>query len=829
MAYGILKVDTITFTDGGVDKSVPVSGLVLNPTFTGNVTVTGTISGNIIQGGTTVSGLTVTGTTANFASGVFTTQVSGLLITGPTVSATTGTFTSLTGTTTNGTTASFTTGNFTSLTGTTTTGTTANFASGVFTTQVSGLLITGPTVSATTGTFTSLTGTTTTGTTANFASGVFTTQISGVTITGTTVSTTTGNFTSLTGTTATITSGIIASGTAALPSLAILSDPNTGIYSPGADQLAVATNGTSRLSIDANGKVGVGTASPAQLLHVSGSGTQAIRLENTLGTGNVNLELKLTNGTFTTGLNSSSIFYDDTAGREYVWYQNSAERMRLDTSGRLGIGTSSPGSAIDVQTSAQAIASFSSTNANGGYVTVGRAGALSLYGNYKAASGGGTVINADSLFFRSANGIGFGPSGGDVGAFLDTSGRLGIGVTSPSYPLDVKLTNDTYILAREASNNITTGFRIAGPNNEAQAIFSSNSATGEVRLGGINTNYFQTFYSNNSEKARIDTSGRLLVGTSTALTGSVSQYAKLAVVGNTSNGANGAYFAIGRGTAGTSFVSGTDIGQIFWTDNAGAEFASIAGAADGTCGAGDFPGRLVFSTTADGASSPTERMRITNGGNLLIGTTTNTARLTTGIAGGSEGTIEVSFLNGGCEFFINAQGGANAAACVQRIGANSTNARSINAGGTINALGTDYAEYMSKAGNFIIAKGDICGITVDGLITNVFANAISFVVKSTNPSYVGGDTWGTGFDEDPEGLEVARQTVDRIAFAGQVPVNVTGATPGQYIVPVEFVDGGIKGVAKDEADLTLSEYMRAVGKVIAIEDDGRARIIVKVA
>ncbi len=40
MAYGILKVDTITFTDGGVDKSVTISGLVQNPTFTGNVTVT---------------------------------------------------------------------------------------------------------------------------------------------------------------------------------------------------------------------------------------------------------------------------------------------------------------------------------------------------------------------------------------------------------------------------------------------------------------------------------------------------------------------------------------------------------------------------------------------------------------------------------------------------------------------------------------------------------------------------------------------------------------------------------------------------------------------
>jgi hypothetical protein len=80
MPYGTIKVDTITFTNGGVDKSISISGLAQNPTFTGNVTATGTISGDIIQGGTTVSGLTVTGTTANFVSGVFTTQISGAIV-----------------------------------------------------------------------------------------------------------------------------------------------------------------------------------------------------------------------------------------------------------------------------------------------------------------------------------------------------------------------------------------------------------------------------------------------------------------------------------------------------------------------------------------------------------------------------------------------------------------------------------------------------------------------------------------------------------------------------------------------------------------------------
>lgn len=87
MPYGRIKVDNISFTDGGADKDISISGLVKNPTFTGNVTATGTISGDIIRGGTTVSGVTVTGTTANFTSGNFSTQVSGAIVKAPAGSA----------------------------------------------------------------------------------------------------------------------------------------------------------------------------------------------------------------------------------------------------------------------------------------------------------------------------------------------------------------------------------------------------------------------------------------------------------------------------------------------------------------------------------------------------------------------------------------------------------------------------------------------------------------------------------------------------------------------------------------------------------------------
>jgi len=253
---------------------------------------------------------------------------------------------------------------------------------------------------------------------------------------------------------------------------------------------------------------------------------------------------------------------------------------------------------------------------------------------------------------------------------------------------------------------------------------------------------------------------------------------------------------------------------------------------DGTTSAsGDAPGRLVFSTTADGASSPTERMRITSDGYLWVGTTSGGAlhRLKNSAADGVnsliiEGADEIARF-GGVTSGANPSG-TGTAFWIRR---NGTTSRSINAAGTVNASGADYAEYMTKAGDFIIAKGDLCGVDNSGKLTNVFADSVGFLIKSTNPSYVGNDDWGFDFDDDDKGLEAARQKVDRIAFAGQVPVNVSDATPGQYIVPIETEDGGIAGIAKDEADLTLAEYMRAVGKVIAIEDDGRARIIVKVA
>lgn len=191
--------------------------------------------------------------------------------------------------------------------------------------------------------------------------------------------------------------------------------------------------------------------------------------------------------------------------------------------------------------------------------------------------------------------------------------------------------------------------------------------------------------------------------------------------------------------------------------------------------------------------------------------------------------------------------GNSAASCL-RIGTNSGTGRSLNAGGTVNASGADYAEYERKAlGCGTFAKGAIVGFDSDGKLTDKFLDAVSFGIKSTSPSYVGGDDW---FNEQPPPepgekatkderrarkqereqfdarLEAKRQTVDRIAYAGKVPANVIGAQLGDYIVPVAAKDGGIEGAAV--AAPTFEQYQLSVGRVRSLLPDGRPMVAVKV-
>ena len=141
--------------------------------------------------------------------------------------------------------------------------------------------------------------------------------------------------------------------------------------------------------------------------------------------------------------------------------------------------------------------------------------------------------------------------------------------------------------------------------------------------------------------------------------------------------------------------------------------------------------------------------------------------------------------------------------------------------GKFNASGADFAEYMKKTDNglttpFNIEPGDICGIDKNGLLTNVFSDSFHFCVKSTSPCIIAQVTNNT-------------EQMEPIAFCGRVPVNVFNCRVGDYIIPIENdVGGGISGMNIQSAFITFDQYRTSLGKVIRINEDGTAEIIVKI-
>jgi len=211
-------------------------------------------------------------------------------------------------------------------------------------------------------------------------------------------------------------------------------------------------------------------------------------------------------------------------------------------------------------------------------------------------------------------------------------------------------------------------------------------------------------------------------------------------------------------------------------------------------------------------------MRIDKNQNVGIGVTSPNVRFHVRKAGnGKAGSIaRFAQENDSDSVLMYGRGtgayGASSADTCMGVATMETTGRSINAGGTINASGADYAEYETKRDDCgTIEKGDIVGFDTNGLITDKWTNAVTFGIKSTNPSYVGGDTWGVGVSSGS--IETERQKVDRIAYSGKVPCNVTGSSVGDYIIPVQVGDG-IGGVAKSSP--TYDEYKQSVGVVRTI-------------
>jgi hypothetical protein len=661
MAYGTIKVDTITFTDSGVDKSVSISGLVQNPTFSGNITVTGTVSGNTIQGGTLVSGATVTG-------GV-------------------GQFTTLTGGT----------AGFTTLTGTTVTGTTANFTSGNF------INISGGIYTITSGVFAS-------GTAANPSfsfvgdsnTGIYASAVDQVSIT-----------TSGTERLRVDAAGQIEAvslGSASAPTYSFTTDPNTGIYSPGADQVAISTNGTGQLFVDASGKVTFTSDI------VFGSGNKFTSSANVLS-GPAGQAGAYIRSAVSSASNPSYAGADDTntgvfiPGSDVIGFTTGGtERLRLTATGLLGLGTSSPASLLHVIGSTY-LGNSLWGGSNAGDLQIAATQPY-IYLRNKTVATTGTVIakiqvdsceNSGSFDNRSGAEIRFVATSSpntrqptaitfattsDAGATslaermrIDSGGNVGIGSTAPSQRLTIETTSSGDGIRLLNNDSTSASFsRVGFQSANTWDTNSVNAAIDAVKSGGgtATSLRFLTAGDNNTgsagltERARFTSDGKFLVGTSSARTnffntvagtqlqveGTTYQSSSLSLVatGNNSYDAGTLVLGKGRGNAvgsNTIVQNGTPpdiLGYVSFQGNDGSEFvegASIKAEVDGTVGANDLPSRLVFSTTADGAASPTERMRIDSSGRVGLGTSSpfTTLHSSKSVTGGSPATSGTADAN----------------------------------------------------------------------------------------------------------------------------------------------------------------------------------------
>jgi hypothetical protein len=461
-------------------------------------------------------------------------------------------------------------------------------------------------------------------------------------------------------------------GSASAPTVTFSGDTNTGIYSPGADQVAISTNGTGRLFVDASGFVGVNQSTPLDDVHIASANPAIVFDETDATTDNKYWRFRANSGILNLEgvsddfITSSSAlrFTRATASSQtdnIQFYTGASERLRLDSSGHLGLGTSSPATLLHISSATGAAPPtptelrIATTSASAGWSTTNPWGRISFYN--ADGSGGGPKIHA------AIDATAFGPGGGasDINFLTNITtadtlsnrltikgdtGNVGIGTTSPEEILHVAK-NVT------SGGTDTLGFFSGGISAIAGsgALVHLNGGSGLNRsayIGGIN----ETGNSNGhafvigtsaasaapTERARIDSSGRLLVGTSSAdnniyisnsantpqvqIKGSTNSTASASIINTTS--ANAGRLHLAAGSLGDNPTANSSVGLIYFSGFDGTNYRNcsfISSAIDGTPGANDMPGRIVLSTTPSGSAAPVERLRISSNGAIGLGTT----------------------------------------------------------------------------------------------------------------------------------------------------------------------------------------------------------------
>lgn len=339
-----------------------------------------------------------------------------------------------------------------------------------------------------------------------------------------------------------------------------------------------------------------------------------------------------------------------------------ADALVINSSGNVGIGTSSPLALY------RSLSIHGPANDEGGVLDLATANQSSRAYVFNDSNGLSLQTSTSHPILLKTN--------NSERLRIDSSGNVGIGTASPNSLLDcaggnITLTEDTNLIFKNSARSTNRG-----------AIQFTSGGEFRVRYGSLLT-----------EGLRIDSSGRLLVGTSSDTTGDTG--AKIQIVDSGTP-----VLALSRND--TSIVSGNTLGQIriFSNDDSGyQECARIAAQADGTFANNDKPTRLVFSTTADSASSPTERMRIDSAGRVGIGTTSPQRPLH---VNGTEGVLRLTSTasgNNGFEVGVGTASQAflwNAENSHIEIATNNTERMRIDSSGKVLVATTSPSNYADR-------------------------------------------------------------------------------------------------------------------------------------
>ena len=456
-------------------------------------------------------------------------------------------------------------------------------------------------------------------------------------------------------------------GLQATPSLTFTNDLNTGVFRSGADALGIVTGGQYAIACTSTQAVGIKTANPSTALHVAGNArvgaddvTDAHLQIGKGATGNRNSYIDIVaDTTYTdyglrvirnnTGANATSelkhrgtgaLNFTTQEAAPIVFNTTNSPALTILAGGNVGIGTSNvnAGSKLHI-----------ARNTGGDSATV------RLSGNDGAGDGGAAIVFADNETvkwtaftrrFSSANKLYISTAENDTAASKVTiteGGLVGIGSTSPGSRLEIG--GDASSDARVTFNRVPVQASNDGVIGE---LFFQNNADSVAliavkRQSAADDAYIQFATQQTtgglSEKCRITSDGKLLVGTSSAtavtdgnvsaqleVEGTTTATSAISIIRNSNDtNAGGLIIAKSRGTAAgsnTLVSSGDTLGFIQFQGADGTQKrigASIDAVADAATGSNDLPTRLVFSTNPGSpATSPTERMRITSGGILKV-------------------------------------------------------------------------------------------------------------------------------------------------------------------------------------------------------------------